>query len=127
MLSLWLGTPQEKALPSQVFAKLGLPEFPTERVESLAYNRLFFVRLEFDESARRDFLRALTDFQVGRGVPEKPVSLRLERPWWDPPLESQGTVWSRGDVTVWSPDDRPGLFYVVLATQKAGAAELPRP
>ncbi len=97
----------------------------TRRLESLAYNRLFFIRLELEEGPRREFLRSLSEFGVTRGVPEKPISLKLERPWWDPEEKQEGTAWKRGEVTIWNPDNRPDLFYAVLATQKAGGAEEP--
>lgn len=122
-LTLWLGTPKEQVPVQQAFAKLGIPAVPAVRVESLAYNRLFFVRLDLEEGPRRDFLRNLTDFEVSRGVPEKPIALKLERTWWDPPLDQEGMRWTKGDVTVWNADSRPETFYIVLATPVAGGAE----
>lgn len=123
LLTGWLGTPQERFTEEETFAKLGLPSVPVRQYESLAYNRLFFVRLELDDAPRRDFLRSLSDFEVTHGVPEKPISLKLERAWWDPPDKQEGTTWKRGEVTVWNPDTRPDLFYAVLATEKTGGAE----
>ena len=123
-LSVWLGTPQERLASNETFAKLGLPAVPTRRIESLAYNRLFFVRLEFDEVQGREFLRALSGFVVSRGVPEAPISLKLERPWWDPPARQEGTLWERGEVSVWNPDSRPDVFYAVFATHTAGGGLL---
>ena len=123
VLSLWLGTPQEQLPSETAFAKLGLPAVGARRLESLAYNRLFFVRIELDEGPRREFLRSLSEFEVTRGVPQKPISLKLERPWWDPAEKQEGTAWKRGEVTIWNPDNRPDLFYAVLATEKARGAE----
>lgn len=123
VLTLWLGTPQEQLSSEAAFAKLGLSPVATRRLESLAYNRLFFVRLEFEEEPRHEFLRSLSQFEVTRGVPEKPISLKLERPWWDPAEKQEGTFWKRGEVTIWNPDNRPDLFYAVLATEKARGAE----
>lgn len=122
-LTLWLGTPKEQVPAQQAFAKLGIPAVPAVRVESLAYNRLFFVRLDLEEGPRRDFLRSLTDFEVSRGVPEKPIALKLERTWWNPPLEEAGMRWTKGNVTVWNADPRPEVFYIVLATPTSGGAE----
>ena len=123
-LTLWLGMPQEQVPVAQVFAKLGLPEIPARKIESLAYNRLFFVRLDLEDGPRRELLQTLTDFEVSRGVPEKPISLELERTWWDPPLEQEGMKWTKGDVTVWNADPRPETFYIVLATPVARGAEI---
>jgi hypothetical protein len=118
VLSQWLGTPQEQLDQDYVFSRLEVPRVPATSLNSLAYGQLFFVRLDLTAEARKTFLRSLAGFAVERGLSVKPISLKLERPWWDPPDQEEGTFWKRGEVTIWNPDSQPESFYAVVLQPK---------
>lgn len=114
VLSNWLGAPKEALAPEATFAALGLPQVPTESLDSLAYGKMLFVRLKLSGQPRANFLRSLTPFTVSRGQADKPISFHLEREWWSPPEEEEGTLWQRDKTTIWNPDSQPSTFYAVV-------------
>ncbi len=114
VLLRWLGTPREGFEPSYIFARLSVTPVETVSTHSLAYGNLLFIRLELDEGARKALLPSLSSFQVSRGKAEKPIALKLERAWWNPPEGEQGTLWRNGGVSIWNPDSRPDIFYAVV-------------
>lgn len=114
-LATWLGTPRESLDNATVFAQLGLPEVAC-RQQSLAYGELLFVRLDLAPESRVAFLQALADpaFAVSRGRPQKPIALKLERDWWNPPEKQEGTLWKRDRVAIWNPDSESHAFFAVV-------------
>jgi hypothetical protein len=113
-LSRWMGTPREGFDSAYVFAEMNLPPVTTTSLQSLAYGNLLFARIEVAEQDRAAFLRSLSAFEVSRGRVDKPVSLKLEREWWNPTLDEEGTGWKQGPTSLWNPDSKPDLFFVVV-------------
>lgn len=117
ILSSWLGAPREALQPAAAFAALGVPEVRADSLDSLAYGKMLFVRLQVSDEARTSFLRSLAPFSVARGPAEKPISFHLEREWWSPPEGEDGTVWQRDQTTIWNPDSQPSTFYAVVVNE----------
>lgn len=113
LLSSWLGTPRERVEPAEVFALMRLPEVPVRRLDSMAYGRLIFTRLELEDEPRKGFLRSLSGLEVDHGRAQTPTSFDLDRHWWTPPKE-EGTRWRRRGLVLWNPDSQPDIFYVVV-------------
>lgn len=125
VLSQWLGTPRERVEEQEVFSLLRVAPVRTVSNHSLVYGQILFSRIELTGGERTEFLRALSDFEVSRGVAERPISLKLERMWWSPPGGEEGTYWKREEATIWSPDRYPETFFVVvLLEEKATQSHL---
>ncbi len=123
LLSSWLGTPRERVEPSEVFALMRLPLVATQSIDSMAYGRLTFTRLEFADEPRKAFLRSLSELDVDHGRAQTPTSFDLDRPWWTPPKE-EGTRWRRRGLVVWNPDSQPATFYVVVEREADGRGSM---
>ncbi len=121
--SMWLGVPKESHQGDELFSRLDLKPVPLSERESLLYGKLFFCRLRFEPEHLGEFLAQLEDFDSKTGTPEKPISLQLERAWWDPNPQSEGRFFVKGALTLWSPLQEPELFYGVVSGQSAGVKE----
>lgn len=88
--------------------------------DSLRFGHLFFCKIRVEPESLAGFRTELSTFQSSVGVARKPISLKLERDWWQPPTDVEGTYWEKDRVTLWSPKDQPDLFYGVVHLGSAG-------
>lgn len=113
-LTHWLGVPDETQKANLIFERLSLAEVPTLEQHSLNYGRLYFARLRLRPEGVKPFYQQLQALETSHGRAEPPISLKLEREWWDPSETELGTYWRFDRVTLWSPDDYPDLIYAVV-------------
>lgn len=111
VLSRWLGVPSELNESQPIFTQLGLSEVGLTEQNSLQYGQLFFCRLRVTPDELKKFVDQLQSFETREGKPQRPITLKLERAWWDPDEMAVGTTWSKGPITLWSPQKQPDLFY----------------
>ena len=119
-LSFWLGVPEENHDTNHLFERLQLTEVALAQKDSLQYGNLFFCKVQIEKDSLPAFLHQLESLETSTGPTEKPIALKLERPWWDPPHKTEGTYWRQPAVTLWSPKGSPGLFYAVAKVDGAG-------
>lgn len=113
-MNSWLGVPEESNQTEETFSYLGFESVPVLEHRSLLYNRLYFSRLHLQPDGLQGFYRQLSDHEPSGGKADSPISFKIEREWWDPELDVDGTTWSWGEVTLWSPDGHPELVYIVV-------------
>lgn len=114
VLRAWLGVPEEKQSAQAVFQRLGLKPVPLSEHHSLQYGNIFFCRLALSVEGEQAFYSQLSGFVSKEGTPQKPLSLKLERPWWDIDSKLNGTTRTREGVTLWSPAGHSRLIYATV-------------
>ena len=120
ILRFWIGVPTEVAASDQLFERLQIANVEVREANSLQFGKMFFCRFQVEPDSLSTLRTHFEDYEQSVGLPEKPISLKLDRPWWDPDLTVEGTTWHRDLVTVWSPKDHPDLFYAVVEGSSAG-------
>lgn len=110
-MSKWLGVPSELNEPQVIFTQLRMSDVEVTEQNSLQYGKLFFFRLRVAPDELKKFVDQLQSFETREGKPQRPITLKLERAWWDPDELAEGTTWSKDLVTLWSPQKQPDLFY----------------
>jgi hypothetical protein len=119
-MRMWLGVPTESQEGDEVFVRMDLSPVSLIERESLWFGNLFFCRMRISSDDLALFRQQLEEFETSRGVPEKPISLKLERAWWDPDDKVEGRFFRRSRTTLWTPEEQPDLFYVVVESEPAG-------
>lgn len=113
----WLGTSRQGD-QGQLFARMHLEPVPAVDFQSIEYQEIWFGRMELEAAARERFLAQLGPFETSTGRPEGPLRLKLKREWWDIPRDKEGRRWARSNATIWSTDDRPDVFYMVVTRRR---------
>lgn len=119
-LRFWLGVPQENHQAEQISGQLGLESLELAEQDSLHFGHLFFARFRMKPEAVGSLHSQLEGWQTRLGLPEQPITLDLERSWWDPDATQSGTTWIKDEVQIWSPFQQNDLFYAVASVEKAG-------
>lgn len=118
-----LGVPAEQQDSAELFSTLGLSEVALVERNSLLYGNLFFCRIRVQAESLAPFVGQLEGFEQSQGAPEKPISLKLEREWWNLP-EGEGQYWKNKTVTLWSPLAQPDLFFAVVRLSAGDEVEV---
>lgn len=122
-MRLWLGVPTENLESSQVLQRLGLAPTRLVEAESLEFGKMFFCKLRVPPNELEEFRQGLSAFEVSEGRPRRPISFKLERPWWNVNNKADGKCWEKDSVTLWSPLKEPEVFYGVVSLGAAGEGD----
>lgn len=123
LLRGWLGVPNEELAPEEAFTEIRLNPVSLQEYHSLYYGNLLFVRFRVDPEELAQLVSQMDDWESVEGPADKPITLELERPWWDPPKNENGVLRREGAVSVWNSLRQPDLFYAVAERPGAGDTE----
>lgn len=117
ILSQWMGVAVESRESAPIFEQLNLEEVPLLEQQSLVYGNLYFCRLRLKPEGVKPFYDQLAHLPTKEGKPEPPISLRLQREWWDPDSTLDGVYRTYDRVTLWAPKEYPDLVYGVVKVE----------
>lgn len=115
-MRLWLGVPKEAYPPAELFRQLQVRPVAVSESNALQFGQMFFCKLQLNTQDVPGFVASLNEFERSTGRPVRPISFKLERGWWDVDLSAEGVCWKKPGVTIWSPLDRPEVFYGVVSS-----------
>lgn len=118
VLSRWLGTPSEAIQSERVLSPLGLVVGDGSQYQGLEYSGLVFVRVDLSVEDLESWLQVLSGFPIREATVEEPISLKIDRPWWDPPAQTPGRMWEIPGGFLWSSIEAPQTCYLVLMERK---------